>query len=157
MAILKKHKQAVISEHVDEDTGNFITVRKWLTRVYKVIDIDNSDDKTNYWIIDGECKLIYTYLFNFGKCHGWGNIYPNQSLMCSELGIPKRTFQRKIKILGDSGLIDIIKVKNKSLFWSNRYRVQRPVSIGRRKWIDVDGVHLVGKLYQFDSSIFKRS
>jgi len=156
MAILKKHKQIIINDHVDEQTGHYITVKKWISRIYRVEDIDKPDPKTNYWTIDSDCKLVYAYLFNFGKCHGWNSIYPNQDLIVEELGIPLRTVQRKIKTLGESGLIDVIKTKDKSLYWSNRYRVNRPSNIGRRKWFDVNGVELIGKLYKFDFNTFKK-
>ena len=121
-----------------------------------MVDIDNPDDDKNYWIIDSDCKLVYAYLFNFGKCQGWKSIYPNQELISEELGIPVRTLQRKIKVLGGCGLIDIIKTKDKSLYWSNRYRIRRPTGIGRRKWYDVNKTELTGKLYRFDMSLYKK-
>lgn len=155
MAILKNHKHAVINEHVEAETGYYITVKKWLTRIYKVVDIDTNEVYT----IDSDCKLVYAYLFNFGKCHGWDNIYPNQSLIAEELGMHIRTLQRKIKVLGKSGLIDVIKTKDAKTnnFYSNKYRVKRPPSIGRRKWFDINGVELSGKLYKFDYSLFKKA
>ena len=152
MTILKKHQHAIINDHVEEETGHYITVRKWITRLYKAVDIDSNKTYT----IDSDCKLIYTYLFNFGKCHGRDNIYPNQDLMCEELGVPLRTLQRKIKILGEIGLIDVIKTKDKSKFWSNRYRTKTPALISRRKWFDVNGVELEGKLYKFNYNLFKK-
>ena len=155
MTIQVREKRAVFDSHVEQDTGNYINVKKWLTRIYTVTDIDAPQGRKP-WVIDGDCKLIYAYLFNFGKCHGWNKIYPNQDMMEQELGIKNSTLKRKIKILGESGLIDVIKQRQKTGYDSNRYRVKQPAMIGRRKWHDVSGTRLVGKMYDFNMSIFKK-
>ena len=153
MAILKREKDERVDPHVSEQTDEYFTVKKWLSKIVKVKDIDSKIT----WSIDSDCKLIYAYLFNFGKCHGWNSIYPNQSLMCRELGIQTKTLQRKLKILGLCGLIDIIKMRVEGEnFYSNRYRVKRPSSVGRRLWLDFDGEELNGKAYKFNYSQFKK-
>lgn len=159
MPRLKKTKQVIHNEHVEEDTGHYINVRKWLSRIYKVVATDQPDSggKDKEWLLDGECKLIYAYLFNFGKAHGYHNIYPNYDLICSELGINDRKLSRKLNILSEIGLITIIKNKSDNgRFDSNSYRVNNPKTISNRKWYDVNKNQLKGKLYTFDYKIFKK-
>ncbi len=153
MAILKRPKQETINDYVTEDTGEYFTMKKWLTRIDKAVDIDTGES----WRIDSDCKQIYAYLANFGKCHGWNNIYPNQELISTELCINTKTLQRKIKVLGEAGLIDVIKMKVEGEnFFSNRYRVHTARSVGRRKWIDWKGRVLQGEFYKFSYKQFKK-
>ena len=156
MTILKREQKALKSKWVDDETGDYFIMRKWLTRLYKVVDRDQPDS-VKPWIIDGECKLLYSYLFNFGKHYGWDKIYPNQDLMSEELGIPISTLKRKIKTLGNCGLIDVIKQKDVGTYWSNRYRVKKPSLVPRRRWLDVNQEELKGKLYRYDSSVFRKT
>lgn len=151
MAILKRHKKQVIHDHVENDIGVYVNVKAWLSKIHKVIDIDSNKE----WKVDAECKLIYGYLFGFGNTQGWENIYPNQVDIQSYLGISESSVKRKLKVLGECGLIDIIKTKDKSQFTSNRYRVKQARHVARRKWFDINGVQLVGKMYRFDISVFK--
>ncbi|AUR86449.1 coil containing protein [Vibrio phage 1.084.O._10N.261.49.F5] len=159
MPTLKKTRTILHNEHVEEDTGHYINVRKWLSRIYKVIALDKLDEKTGLdkvYILDGEHKLLYAYLFNFGKAHGFHNIYPNYTLICEELGINDRKLSRKLQTLSEVGLITIIKNKSKNgKFDSNQYRVNTPKTIAKRKWYNVNGDKLEGKLYRFDSSLFR--
>jgi hypothetical protein len=147
------------NDHVEQDTGHYINVKKWLSRIYKVVSInDIKDNKGNdqEWILDSDCKLIFAYLFNFGKVHGYDNIYPNYELICNELGINDKKLSRKLSILSEIGMITIIKSKSlDGRFDSNRYKVNTPRSIINRKWYDVNKNQLVGKLYQFDYLSFK--
>lgn len=152
MAILKRKQSEIINEHTENDTGHYTNVKKWLSRIHKVVDIDTKQE----WKLDAECKLIYGYLFGFGNSQGWDNIYPNQDLMSKELGIGLRSMVRKIKVLGECGLIDVIHTTDKSKFGSNRYRVKQPRHVPRRKWVDIEGVYLKGKLYKWDRSMFNK-
>ena len=159
MARLKKVKQIVHNDHVEEETGHYINVKKWLSRIYKVVAINqaDSDGKDKEWLLDGECKLIYAYLFNFGKAHGFNNIYPNYELICVELGINDRKLSRKMNTLSEVGLITIIKNKSRDgRFDSNAYKVNNPKTISGRKWFDVNKNQLKGKLYTFDYKLFKK-
>jgi hypothetical protein len=160
MPRLKKIQKTVYNDHVEQDTGHYINVKKWLSRIYKVIsinDIKDNNSQDQEWIIDSDCKLIFSYLFNFGKVHGFDNIYPNYELICSELGINDKKLSRKLSILSEVGMITIIKSKSlDGRFDSNRYKVNQPRSIINRKWYDVNKNQLVGKLYQFDYNTFKR-
>lgn len=152
MAVLKKIQKETINDHVENDIGVYLNVKMWLAKIHTVVNIDTN--KT--YKLDAECKLIYGYLFGFGKTQGWDNIYPNQDTMCEALGISTTSLKRKIKTLAECGLIDVIHTKNVSKFGSNRYRVKQPRYIDRRKWFDLNGVQLVGKLYKFDYNMYKK-
>lgn len=160
MPTLKKTKKILYNDHVEVDTGHYINVKKWLSRIYKVQAINSiKDTKTGLdkeWILDGDCKLIFAYLFNFGKVHGFDNIYPNYTLVCEELGMNDRKLSRKIAFLSEVGLLTVIKNKSKDgRFDSNRYKVNTPKTIANRKWYNVQGEQLQGKLYRFDYTLFK--
>lgn len=161
MPRLKKTQAIIYNDHVEQDTGHYINVKKWLSRIYKVVAINSLKDKQGKdqgWILDSDCKLIYAYLFNFGKASGFDNIYPNYTLICNELGINDRKLSRKLSMLSDIGLITIIKAKSKDgRFDSNRYKVNTPKGINNRKWYDVNGDKLDGKLYRFDYNIFNKN
>lgn len=152
MAILKKIQKEVIHTHVEDDIGVYLNVKMWLAKIHTVVDIDSN---TTYKL-DAECKLIYGYLFGFGKSQGWDNIYPNQDVMCEALGISPTSLKRKIKVMAECGIIDVIHTKKVSQFGSNRYRVKQPRHVDRRKWFDLKGTQLVGKLYLFDYSVYKK-
>lgn len=129
-----------------------LLIDMFLLPLSKIVDIDTNEE----YKIDAECKFIYAQLQGWGKTQGWNNIYPNQDLMCQELGITASTLKRKLKVLGNSGLIDIIPTKDVSKFTSNRYRVNQPKTIRRRKYYTITGEQLTGKLYKFDSNIFNK-
>lgn len=154
MAVQLKRKLKTTNHYVTEETDNYMTVRKWLTKINKVVDIDSPKKET--WMLCGDCKLIYSYLFNFGKCHGWHSIYPNQDLISRELGIHERTLKRKIKVLCDCGLLDIVRQKTQKGFSSNRYIIKTPKTISRRKWLDIEGNVLTGLYYKFDRKQFNK-
>lgn len=161
MPILKRTQKILHNEHVEVETGHYINVKKWLSRIYKVQAVNSlKDEKTGLdkdWILDGDCKLIFAYLFNFGKVHGFDNIYPNFTLVCEELGINDRKLSRKIALLSEIGLLTVIKNKsNNGRFDSNRYKVNTPRTISNRKWFDVQGEQLIGKLYKFDYTLFQK-
>lgn len=154
MAILKRMKQKPESNgliYSEIDTRNYYIMHKWLAVIYKVEDIDTK----KIYTLDCECKAVYSYLVNFGKAYGYNSIYPNQELISNELCIPLTTLKRKIKTLGLVGLVDIIKMKDKSKFTSNQYKVNRPNLLSRRKWFDMCGVEISGKFYKFDYKVFK--
>lgn len=151
MAILKRTQKLVIHDHVENETGHYINVKMWLSKIHKVVDID----KNVSWKLDSDCKVIYAYLYGFGRSQGWDNIYPNQVDMCDELGISISTMKRKVKLLGECGLIDIIHNREVCQFGSNRYRVKQARHVPRRKWYTVSGKQLTGKMYTFDSSVFR--
>lgn len=153
MAILKRPKQETIKEHVTNDTGEYFTMKKWLNKIDKVVNIDTGEA----WKIDLTCKCIYSYLLNFGNLHGYNNVYPNQDLICDELALNTKTLQRKLKILAECGLIDIIKMKVEGEnFYSNRYRTKTAKQVSRRKWYDRNGKQLQGAFYRFDYSQFNK-
>lgn len=152
MAILKRVQKEVINGHVECDVGVYVNVKMWLAKIHKIVDIDTNKE----YKIDAECKVIYAYLFGFGKSQGWDNIYPNQEDMCEALSISESSMKRKIKLLGESGLIDVIHTKGVSRFGSNRYRVKQARHIYRRKFYNIKGVQLVGKMYDFDKSVFNK-
>ena len=161
MPRLKKTRQIHYNTHVESDTGHYINVKKWLSRIYKVVAINSLKTPTGddmEWFLDSDCKLVYAYLFNFGKVHGWDNIYPNYSLICEELGINDRKLSRKLTTLSEVGLITIIKNKDRAgRFDSNQYRVHTPKTIANRKWYNVNGERLEGALYRYDSGVFRKS
>lgn len=153
VAVLKKHQTERINRHVEEETGFYMSIRHFLARIHTCVDKDNNKE----WVIDSDCKLIYSYLSNFGKQHGWHNIYPNQDKMSVDLGIKLSTLKRKVKILGECGLITIVKTKNSgNQYGSNRYKVFTPKTVPRRKWLDCEGTYLTGKIYEFDYKAFQR-
>lgn len=149
MAILKRTQiedrsgDTKDSIYGDEEL-NYISIKKWLMCIYRVKDVDTKEE----WIVDSDAKMIYSYLRNYGVCYGYNSIYPNQDLMAMELGLKLRTLQRKLKLLGECGLIDIIKTKNsKGKWYSNRYRVKTPNFCYRRLWYNINGEQLKGKEY----------
>ena len=161
MPRLKKTKKILYNDHVEVDTGHYINVKKWLSRIYKVQAINSIKDKKTgqdqVWLLDSDCKLIYSYLFNFGKVHGFDNIYPNYALICEELGINDRKLTRKIALLSEVGLLTVVKNKsNNGRYDSNQYRVNTPRTILNRKWYNVKGEQLQGKLYHFDYTLFRK-
>ena len=153
MAILKREKKEEVKDFVLEDTGLYFTMNKWLSKILRVVDIQSGVE----WNIDSDCKMIYSYLRNFGKVNGYNNIYPNQDLISRELGINVRTVRRKLKTLGECGLIDIIKMRVEGEnFYSNRYRVNYPSYVNNRRWFDSEGNVLSGDRYKFNYSQFKK-
>ncbi len=160
MARLKKIQKLVYNDHVDNDTGNYFIMHKWLSRIYKVVATDQPlpNGKDKEWILDGDHKMLYEYLFNFGKAHGFHNIYPNYSMIQEEIALNDKKLSRKLSTLSEVGLITIIKSKSTNgQFDSNRYRVNSPKGISSRKWFNVSKTQLVGKLYQFDYKIFQKT
>lgn len=158
MPRLKKTKSVIVNDHVEGDTGHYINMRKWLSRIYKVVDVHRYDDKGKNltWTVDGDCKMIYAYLSNWAKAEGFRNVYPNYTMICEELGVHERTLTRKLNILSEVGLLKIVKNKSKDgRFDSNQYYCNTPQVIANKKWYDVNGVQLMGKLYQFDFKVFK--
>jgi hypothetical protein len=161
MPTLKRTQKILYNDHVEIDTGHYVNVKKWLSRIYRVQAINSIKDKKTgldkEWILDSDCKLIFAYLFNFGKVHGFDNIYPNYSLICEELGINDRKLSRKISLLSEVGLLTIIKNKsNNGRFDSNQYKVNTPITITNRKWYNVKGEQLQGQLYRFDYKLFRK-
>lgn len=159
MARLKKTKQLVRNDHVDDETGNYFIMHKWLSKIYKVVATDqpSPNGKDKEWILDGDHKILYEYLFNFGKVHGYHNVYPNYSMIQEEIALNDKKLYRKLCTLSEVGLITIIKSKSKNgQFDSNRYRVNSPKGISSRKWFNVKREQLVGKTYLFDYNIFKK-
>ena len=160
MPTLKRTRKIIYNDHAEIETGHYVNVKKWLSRIYKVQAINSIKDEKGLdkeWILDSDCKLIFAYLFNFGKVHGFDNIYPNYNLICEELGINDRKLSRKIGILSEIGLLTVIKNKsNNGRFDSNQYKVSTPRTIKNRKWYNVQGDQLQGKLYQYDYSLFRK-
>jgi hypothetical protein len=159
MARIKQTRQIYYNDHVENDTGHYVNVRKWLSRISKVIATDKKDEKgkDKEWQLDGDCKLIYAYLSNWGKANGYHNIYPNYTLICDELGMNDRKLSRKLNTLCEIGLITIIKNKGKDgRFDSNQYKIHTPKTIANRKWYNINKEKLTGKLYWFDPSIFHK-
>ena len=136
-----------------EDGSYYFMMLQYLTKIKTVQDIDTGKE----YKLDIECWAIYGYLSSFGYTHGYNSIYPNQDDISADLGIPLRTLQRKIVMLKDSGFITVKVLTIGHKRDKNLYRLRVPKMLPRKRYINVNGDVLTGKLYKFDSSIFNKT
>lgn len=109
----------------------------WLLRIYKVVNINTGQS----WILDGDTKLIYSYLYQLGFIYGFANIYPNYIDIQNALGLNDKKLTRKLSILEDIGLITIWQQKTK-IYKSNEYKIKTPDHLKQCLWYDISNNQL---------------
>lgn len=141
------------NKYVDlENDSKWVSVPVYINKIYQVQDIDSQKLIT----LSATDKIVWSYLRGYGFSHGWHSIYPNIDRIGYELGTPLSTVKRSIKTLKDIGLIKVHIQRLEGRKTSNRYTIHQPNTIPRKRWIDVNGGLLVGKLYSFDATVFKK-